>query len=44
LRSHSFTLDFVIGCEFEQDARRVMKVLPQRFGRFGLTIHPEKTV
>jgi group II intron reverse transcriptase/maturase len=39
-----FADDFVIGCEFEQDARRVMNVLPKRFGRFGLTIHPEKTV
>ncbi len=36
--------DFVIGCEWEEDARRVMNVLPRRFGRFGLTIHPEKTV
>lgn len=35
--------DFVIGCELEEDARRVMDVLPKRFGRFGLTIHPEKT-
>ena len=35
--------DFVIGCELEEDARRVMAVLPKRFGRFGLSIHPEKT-
>ncbi len=27
----------------EDDARRVMAVLPKRFGRFGLTLHPEKT-
>ncbi len=33
----------VIGCELEGDARRVMAVLPKRFGRYGLTIHPEKT-
>jgi len=39
-----FADDFVIGFEKEDDARRVMEVLPQRFGRFGLTIHPEKTV
>jgi RNA-directed DNA polymerase len=39
-----FADDFVIGCEWEADARRVMEVLPKRFGRFGLTIHPEKTV
>ena len=36
--------DFVIGCELEEDARRVMAVLPKRFERFRLTIHPEKTV
>lgn len=35
--------DFVIGCEYESDARRVLAVLPQRFGRYGLNIHPEKT-
>jgi group II intron reverse transcriptase/maturase len=35
--------DFVIGFTEESDARRVMAVLPKRFGRFGLTIHPEKT-
>jgi RNA-directed DNA polymerase len=33
----------VIGCEMEADARRVMAVLPKRFARFGLRIHPEKT-
>jgi RNA-directed DNA polymerase len=27
----------------EEDARRVMAVLPKRFGRYGLTLHPEKT-
>jgi hypothetical protein len=41
--NHSFTLDFIIGCELEADARRVMAVLPKRFARFRLTIHPEKT-
>ncbi len=35
--------DFVIGFTREQDARRVMEVLPKRFGKYGLTIHPEKT-
>jgi len=33
----------VIGCELEADARRIMAVLPQRFARYHLTIHPEKT-
>jgi len=27
----------------EEDARRVMAVLPKRFGKYGLTLHPEKT-
>ena len=39
-----FADDFVIGCEWEADSRRIMAVLPKRFARFGLTIHPEKTV
>jgi len=38
-----FADDFVVGCELESDARRVLNVLPKRFARFGLTIHPEKT-
>jgi RNA-directed DNA polymerase len=39
-----FADDFVMGFELEADARRVMAVLPKRFTRFSLTIHPEKTV
>jgi RNA-directed DNA polymerase len=35
--------DFVIAFETEDDARRVMAVLPRRFERFGLTLHPDKT-
>lgn len=35
--------DFIIGFELEEDAQRVMKVLPKRFSKYGLTIHPEKT-
>jgi hypothetical protein len=38
-----FADDFIIGCALEADARRVMEVLPKRFARFRLTIHPEKT-
>jgi RNA-directed DNA polymerase len=38
-----FADDFIVGCELEADARRVMTVLPKRFARFRLTIHPEKT-
>jgi group II intron reverse transcriptase/maturase len=35
--------DLVILCTNEEDARRVLDVLPKRFGRYGLTLHPEKT-
>lgn len=38
-----FADDFVIGFMDEHDARRVLEVLPKRFARYGLTIHPEKT-
>ncbi len=38
-----FADDFIIGFEHEADARRVLEVLPKRFSRFKLTIHPEKT-
>jgi hypothetical protein len=41
--SHSFTLDFIMGFEREDDARRVMAVLDKRMGRFGLPLHPDKT-
>jgi retron-type reverse transcriptase len=47
LRGRSFLIrcgaDFVIGCEYEADARRLLAVLPQRVARFGLTLHPQKT-
>ena len=35
--------DFIIGFEYEDDARRVMEVLGKRLERFGLTLHPDKT-
>ena len=47
LKGRSFLIrfadDFVIGCELEVDARKIMAVLPKRFARYGLTIHPTKT-
>lgn len=47
MRGRSFLIrcgdDFVIGCEYEADARRILAVLPQRVARFGLTLHPQKT-
>ena len=33
----------VIGFRDEHDAHRVMDVVPKRFGRFGLTVHPTRT-
>lgn len=48
MRGRSFLIrfadDFIIGFELEEDARRVMAILPKRFGRFGLSVHPKKTV
>ena len=38
-----FADDFVMGFENESDARRVLEVLPKRFGRYGLALHPDKT-
>lgn len=35
--------DFVMVFSEKRDAERVLAVLPKRFGRFGLTLHPEKT-
>jgi RNA-directed DNA polymerase len=35
--------DAVLVFEVEGDARRVLDVLPKRFGKYGLTLHPEKT-
>jgi hypothetical protein len=35
--------DFLIGFERHDDAERVQTVLAQRFERYGLTLHPDKT-
>lgn len=35
--------DFVMVFETEEDARRVEEVLPKRFEKYGLRLHPEKT-
>ncbi|MHC4407105.1 MAG: group II intron reverse transcriptase/maturase [Planctomycetota bacterium] len=47
LRGRAFLIryvdDFVIALEDGRDAERVMTVLPKRMGRFGLTLHSEKT-
>jgi group II intron reverse transcriptase/maturase len=38
-----FADDFVLVFELESDARRVLEVLPKRFGKYGLSLHPDKT-
>jgi hypothetical protein len=35
--------DFIIGCSREEDARRIMQVLPKRFAKYGLEISTEKS-
>jgi len=47
LRGQAFLVryadDVVVGFEHESDALRVQEVLGQRFARYGLALHPEKT-
>ncbi|HUP62496.1 MAG TPA: group II intron reverse transcriptase/maturase [Thermoanaerobaculia bacterium] len=47
LRGEAFLVryadDFVIVCAMKSDADKLMAVLPKRFGRYSLTLHPEKT-
>jgi group II intron reverse transcriptase/maturase len=47
LRQRAFLVryadDFVIGFRDQRDAQRVLEVLPKRFGKYGLSIHPTKT-
>jgi group II intron reverse transcriptase/maturase len=47
LRGKAYLVRFADDAVFifsdEQDARRVMEVLPKRFGKYGLAVHPEKT-
>jgi RNA-directed DNA polymerase len=47
LRGKAFMIryadDILMGFTEESDARRVLEVLPKRLGKYGLTLHPEKT-
>jgi RNA-directed DNA polymerase len=47
LRERAFLVryadDFVMGSRDQRDAQRVLDVLPKRFGKYGLTVHPTKT-
>jgi hypothetical protein len=38
-----FADDFIVGFQYEQDARRFLAELRERFARFGLELHPDKT-
>jgi RNA-directed DNA polymerase len=38
-----FADDFVVVFQLEKDARRVLEVLPKRFAKYGLRLHPDKT-
>jgi len=35
--------DAVLCFQYREDAEKVLQVLPKRFARYGLTLHPEKT-
>jgi RNA-directed DNA polymerase len=47
LRDRAFLIryadDFAIGFRDSRDAQRVMEVIPKRFCKYGLTIHPTKS-
>ena len=38
-----FADDALIVCASQSDAQRIMAVLPKRFGKYGLTLHPHTT-
>lgn len=47
LRGEAFEIryadDGLLCFQFKEDAERVLDVLPKRFAKYGLTLHPEKT-
>jgi hypothetical protein len=47
LRQRAFLIryadDVVMGFRDQRDAQRVLDVLPKRFGKYGLSLHPTKT-
>ena len=38
-----FADDAILAFEREADAHRVLAVLPKRFAKYGLELHPDKT-
>lgn len=35
--------DFILCFQYREDAEKVLRVLPKRFGKYGLSLHPKKT-
>ena len=35
--------DFIVGFEYESEARRFLDAMRERLGKFALSLHPEKT-
>ena len=38
-----FADDFIVGFEYQEDAQRFLAELRERFAKFGLELHPDKT-
>jgi hypothetical protein len=38
-----FADDAILCFQHKEDAEKVLRVLPKRFAKYGLTLHPEKT-
>jgi len=43
IKLYRFADDFVATFEYQEDAKKFLQVLPKRFAKFGLSLHPEKT-
>ena len=47
LKGHAYEIryadDALLCFEYREDAQRVLEVLPKRFAKYGLTLHPQKT-
>lgn len=43
LTLYRFCDDFVMCIQHKDDAEKIQRVLPKRFGKYGLRLHPEKT-
>ncbi|HEY4673805.1 MAG TPA: hypothetical protein VIH03_06535, partial [Nitrososphaerales archaeon] len=41
--NHSFTLDAVICCQYDEDAQRIRKTLGKRLEKYKLQLNEEKT-